>query len=304
MGFIRQSVTFCVLIVLYTYISSLLEQKLPVNVDGYYHPAFKRVAEVFRKSVENNRNPGIAFAAYHKGDLVFDMWGGYADFEAQSPWKNDTITLGYSASKGVAAIVVAKMVEMGYLDYNRPIAHYWPEFAQQGKENITVEMLMSHQAGLAIIDESIHLRDIKENPEKVERILARQKTSWPAGQALGYHTVSYGPYVDTLVRKADPKGREITKIFKEDIADIHGLDMWMNTPNDQFYRAARINQDPIWKFLLKAFMVPKYAKMFTNLILFPKSVFARSTQTVVELAEYAPDRHSGGGRKKNANYDI
>jgi hypothetical protein len=64
-----------------------------------------------------------------------------------------------------------------------------------------------------------------------------------------------------------------------------GLDMWMNTPNDQFYRAARINQDPIWKFLLKAFMVPKYAKIFTNFILFPKSVFARSTQTVAELAE-------------------
>ncbi|XP_053381567.1 beta-lactamase domain-containing protein 2-like [Mercenaria mercenaria] len=221
MGFVKQSVIFCILIILYTYTSTLLEPKLPVNVDGYVHPAFKRVADVFRENVELDRNPGIAFAVYHRGELLVDMWGGDADLEAQIPWSRDTIALAYSVSKGVAAIVVAKMVEKGHLDYARPVAKYWPEFAQQEKGNITVEMLLSHQAGLVTLDEPIHVRDIKDNPEKVDKILARQKTSWLAGTNFGYHSLSSGPYVDTLVKKADPKGRDIVQIFKEDIADVH-----------------------------------------------------------------------------------
>lgn len=285
MGFVRSGIIVGCLIITYTYISSKFENKLPVNVDGYCHPAFKHVADVFRKNVESGKEPGGAFAVYHKGQLVIDMWGGYADVEAQRPWSRDTIALAYSATKGVAAIVVATMVEKGYLNYSRPVADYWPEFAQNEKGNITVEMLMSHQAGLPVLDETIHIRDIKENHQKVEEVLARPKTLWPAGTQTGYHPVTFGAYVDTLLRKADPRGRDIAEIFKEDIAGVFDLDMFMNTPKEQFHRAARMHQDSKLMVLLKAYMVPKYAKLFTNLILFPDSMLARSVRAVDEFSD-------------------
>ncbi|XP_060563872.1 beta-lactamase domain-containing protein 2-like [Ruditapes philippinarum] len=120
------------------------------------------------------------------------------------------MTLGFSNTKGIAAIMVARMVEQGLLNYKDPVAKYWPEFAQNDKGNITVEMLLSHQAGLVSLDEPIGLFDITANPEKVERSLSVQKTAWPAGSAHGYHSLTYGLYVDTLIPKIDPRKKFAT----------------------------------------------------------------------------------------------
>ncbi|KAL3871009.1 hypothetical protein ACJMK2_039034 [Sinanodonta woodiana] len=213
------------------------------------------------------------------------MWAGYADIEAARRWRNTTLSLIFSSTKGLAAIVVALMVDRGHLDYKKPVSDYWPEFAQNGKENITVEMLVSHQSGLVVLDEPLYTRELVTDPMKVEDVLARQATSWPAGTSLGYHVVTYGLYVDRLVSKADPKQRSMEQIFREEIAEPFGIDVYMNAPRGEFYRIAREQFVPSWKMLLMCFRSPKYFKIIGNYLLFPSSLIGRSIRTLKEFTE-------------------
>ncbi|KAL4219535.1 hypothetical protein ACF0H5_022111 [Mactra antiquata] len=285
MGLFKSSVVFCFLLITYRYISRYIEGDLPVVLDGYYHPDFQPLVDIFRKNLENGKEKGGALSVYHKGVCLFDMWGGYADLEANRPWDQQTITMAFSASKGVAAIIVAKMVDMGLIDYKRPISDYWPEFSQKDKGNITVEMLLSHQAGLPLLDEYLHLRDIIDNPDKVERILAAQSTVWPPGSEFGYHGVTYGLYVDTLIRKVDPKHRNVAQFFRDEIGDPFDLDMFINTPKEEHYRVARLHTQAQWKMLLETLMSPKYFPILGYLILFPDSLLAHVAKAVVEFTQ-------------------
>ena len=92
---------------------------------------------------------GAACAVYYEGEKVVDLWGGYRDLACRLPWKEDTLVLVYSTTKGLAGMTVAVAHSRGLLDYDEKVATYWPEFAQAGKENITVRQLLSHQAGLS-----------------------------------------------------------------------------------------------------------------------------------------------------------
>ncbi|WAQ96287.1 LACT2-like protein [Mya arenaria] len=226
MGFIKVSVCVLVLALVYGCLQRLFTKPLPVVVDGYVHPAFQPVLEKFRENVASGREPGAAFAVYRNGQPLVDVWGGYADVEAARPWRQDTMTQGWSTTKGIAAIVVAVMVDRGWLDYKRPVHEYWPEFKQNGKKNITVEMLLTHQAGLPVLDTPISVLDIREEPERVEKILATQAPVWAPGTQFGYHAITFGPYIDTLVRKADPKRRRMEQIFREEIGEPLGADNW------------------------------------------------------------------------------
>ncbi|XP_062592541.1 beta-lactamase domain-containing protein 2-like, partial [Saccostrea cucullata] len=107
----------------------------------------------------------------------------------------------------------------GYLDYKKRVSYYWPEFGKNGKENITVDMLLSHQAGLSITKGTIDIRLLKTNQTKVEEFLEEQEPIWKPGTAYSYHVITFGMYVDVLLRKADPKHRNVDQIFKEEIAE-------------------------------------------------------------------------------------
>lgn len=285
MGVLRYGLTLCFILVSYYYLRLFFSEKLPLVLNGYYHPDFKPLADVFRRNLLNGKERGGSMAVYHRGECVFNMWGGYADDESMRPWDSNTLTMAFSASKGIAAVIVAKMVDMGYLDYKRPVADYWPEFAQKDKGNVTVEMLLSHQAGLPLLDEFLHLRDILDNPDKVERILASQSTVWPAGSQFGYHGVTYGLYVDTLVRKVDPQGRDIAQFFRDEISKPFEIDTFINTPREEFYRVARLQTQPKWEMLLETLVSPKYFPILGHLILFPDSLLANVAKAVVEFTQ-------------------
>ncbi|KAL4219700.1 hypothetical protein ACF0H5_022270 [Mactra antiquata] len=282
MGILKQGAYVCIGIVVFNWIQTWLEPRLPVFIDGYYHPAFKSVYDKFRDNLQNSIERGGSIAVYHRGVLVVDIWGGYADLESKRTWSKDTMTLGFSATKGIAAIIVAKMVEDGFLDYNRPVKDYWPEFAQNGKDNVTVEMLVSHQAGLVAFDETISLLDIRDNPVKVEKMIASQKPFWPPGTRHGYHSLSYGLYVDTLLKKVDPKGRDTTQIFYEDFVKPYDLDIFMNTPLEQYHRVARLYKESIWKMIFKSIVIPKYRAISYN-VLTDSSFMGQSSKAIVEF---------------------
>jgi CubicO group peptidase (beta-lactamase class C family) len=121
-------------------------------IGGVVADGFEPVRAEFEANFSRRGELGAACAAYHRGSLVVDLWGGYRDPSRGAPWEEDTLVLVYSTSKGLAAITVAMAHSRGWLDFDAPVALYWPEFAQNGKERVTVRQLLAHQAGLCAID--------------------------------------------------------------------------------------------------------------------------------------------------------
>ncbi|KAL4221526.1 hypothetical protein ACF0H5_019783 [Mactra antiquata] len=283
MGILKQAFVVCVGVLVYSRLQRLFEPKLPTNFGGTWHPDFQKVAEVFRHNVESGLEKGAAFSVYYKGKPVIDVWGGYADIDSGRKWEKDTTTCVFSCTKGVAAVVLAKLVDSGALNYSMPVHHYWPEFAQNGKDNITVEMLISHQGGLVYLDEPLSIYDYKNNREKWTSTLAKQKPAWPPGEHFGYHALTFGLYVDELIQRVDKQGRDTATIFKEEIADKFDIDFSMNTPAHESYRAARLVPRTKYQLLLDSFVYTRYLKSIYRIVFEPESLMTRSLKPVAEL---------------------
>jgi len=143
-------------------------------IRGSVAPGFEAVERAFTKSFRERGELGAACAVYHQGNKVVDLWGGYREAKRRAPWEEDTLVLVFSATKGMAAMTMALAHSQWLFAYNEPVATYWPEFAQAGKEHITVRQLLSHLAGLCCIDEPLNA-SILADLDAVAALLARQK---------------------------------------------------------------------------------------------------------------------------------
>ncbi|CAH1776126.1 unnamed protein product [Owenia fusiformis] len=249
MGIFTGALLICVTAVGVIVLQRSMQPKLTPIGDGYVGPGWRNVSDIFRKNVENGLERGGAFAVYYKGRLVVDLRGGYADVEAKLPWSKDTISQLFSTTKAIGAITIAHLVDKGLLDYNKPIATYWKDFAQNGKEKITLKMFLSHQAGLGFMDERFHMKMILTNWLKAGEILARQKPEWEPGTRHGYHMISFGLYLDQIVRRVDDEQRSLGQYFHEEIAKPFGLDIFIGLPFEENYRCARIYTRPLTDLL-------------------------------------------------------
>ncbi len=146
-------------------------------IQGTVASGFEKVKVEFERNFTERNEIGAACTIYLEGKKVVDLWGGYRDKNKTLPWSKDTIVPVFSTTKGLAAIAVALAHSRGLLDYNEKVCTYWPEFAQNGKEHITVKQLLDYQAGLSAIDEKITL-DIIADFDRLAIILARQKPAW------------------------------------------------------------------------------------------------------------------------------
>jgi CubicO group peptidase (beta-lactamase class C family) len=135
----------------------------------------------------------------------------------------------YSATKGLAAMTLAIAHSRGWLDYERPVASYWPEFAQNGKEAITVRQLLAHQAGLFALDEPV-TRELVSDLDRLARVLARQQPAWPPGSRQAYHAITLGFYQGELLRRIDPRHRTLGRFFQDEIAAPLGIDLYIRLP--------------------------------------------------------------------------
>ena len=204
--------------------------RIEVNLlQGEVAPGFEEVASEFEKNFALREEVGAACAVYHEGRKVVDLWGGYQDREALTPWEEDTLVLVFSATKGISALTVALAHSRGLIDYDEKVASYWPEFAQNGKENITVRQLLSHQAGLCAIDEPLDAQ-VLADLDAVASILARQRPAWEPGTRHGYHSLSLGLYEGELIRRTDPQHRSLGRYFQEKIATPLGLEFYIGLP--------------------------------------------------------------------------
>ena len=200
-------------------------------IGGVVADGFEPVRTEFEANFSRRGELGAACAAYHHGTLVVDLWGGYRDASRRAPWEKDTLVLVYSTSKGLAAITVAMAHSRGWLDFDAPVASYWPEFAQNGKERVTIRQLLAHQAGLCAIDEPLTAAMLGDLDGLAE-VLARQRPAWEPGTRQGYHALSLGWYESELIRRVDPQHRSLGRFFAEEVAEPLGLEFYFGLPPD------------------------------------------------------------------------
>jgi CubicO group peptidase (beta-lactamase class C family) len=200
-----------------------------VELHGFVSPGFETVREVFAENFSRRREVGAACCVYHRGEKVVDLWGGVRNKATGEPWQEDTMALVYSATKGLAAMTLAIAHSRGWLDYDELVYKYWPEFARNGKERITVRQLLAHQAGLFACDEPID-RSLVADPDRLADVLARQKPAWEPGTRQAYHAVTLGFYEGELLRRVDPQHRTLGQFFQDEIATPLGLDFYIRLP--------------------------------------------------------------------------
>jgi len=200
-------------------------------VEGTVHRGFEAVHEAFTDNFVRRYELGGACCAYCRGEKVVDLWGGIRNRMTGDPWERNTMVIVHSATKGLAAMTLAIAHSRGWLDYEEPVAAYWPEFAQQGKARITVRQLLAHQAGLFVLNEPID-RTVVADLDRLAVVLARQKPAWEPGTRQAYHAITLGFYQGELLRRIDPRQRTLGQFFQDEVAAPLGLDVYIRLPED------------------------------------------------------------------------
>jgi len=211
-----------------------------LETDGrqmYVDPRFRHAADRFFESFQEPRQGGGAAAAYLDGELVLDVWAGWRAKDRR--WTHDTVTLCFSTGKGVASTVLHRLADRGLIDYDEPVATYWPEFAAAGKERITVRELMSHRAGLHNVREIAPTRRVLLDNEELARRLAAAAPDPRRFRGPGYHAVTYGNLVAEIAARVS--GKDFTTLLREEVAEPLGVDeFWFYVPDDHRARIARV----------------------------------------------------------------
>lgn len=206
-------------------------------VQGRCHPQFSQVMREFERNFVERQELGASVCITYDGETVVDLWGGSADISEQRAWQSNTVTSVWSCTKAATALCVHMLAASGNLDLHAPVAQYWPEFAEGGKECITVAMLLSHQAGLAALIEPVEGHIYCDWHRLVQR-LASQKPLWEPGTRHGYHALTFGHLLGEVVRRVS--GQSIGCFFKEKVADPLGLDFWIGLPESERSRVAPV----------------------------------------------------------------
>lgn len=200
-----------------------------IDIHGHVNPGFEGVREAFVENFVRRHELGGACCVYHDGEKVIDLWGGVRNKATGEPWEQDTMVVVHSATKGLAAMTLAMAHSRGWLDYEERVYRYWPEFAQRGKEKITVRQLLAHQAGLFAFDEPVD-RHVVADPDRLAAVMARQTPAWEPGTRQGYHAITLGFYEGELLRRVDPKHRTLGQFFQDEVATPLGLDLYIRLP--------------------------------------------------------------------------
>jgi CubicO group peptidase (beta-lactamase class C family) len=177
---------------------------------------------------------GAAVSIWQDGKPVVDLYGGFWDVRHEKSWEANTLVLVWSATKGIGSACLLHLLQERRIGINRTVAEFWPEFAQAGKERITLAQLLSHQAGLCAVDARVDVLDYSA----VIRALEAQKPLWPPGTAHGYHARTFGFLLDELVRRI--AGRTLSQYWREVFAQPLGLDLWIGLPEEENSRVATV----------------------------------------------------------------
>lgn len=208
------------------------------TIHGECAARFARVREVFSEGFRRRNEVGAALALVHDGELVVDLWAGFADQARTRPWQRDTIVNVYSCTKAMTALCAQQLVEHGGLDLDAPVADYWPEFGQRGKARIPVRWLLSHRAGLPAVRETLPDEALYDW-QMITAALAAEEPWWEPGTRHGYHAITFGWLVGEVVRRID--GRSLGTYFRERIARPLGLDFHIGLADAEHHRVGELS---------------------------------------------------------------
>jgi CubicO group peptidase (beta-lactamase class C family) len=204
-----------------------------IHATGHCDPAFRPVVDAFEAHFQRTdefRELGAGVAVYVCGECVVDVHAGFQDEARRVPWTTTTLVNVWSASKGVMALAVAQLVDAGRLDYDAPVARYWPEFAQNGKAGITLGQVVSHQSGLNGFAEPTTPEELLDW-DLITARLARQAPLWSPGSLTSYHGMTYGWLTGELVQRAS--GLQLREYLRRHIAVPLGADLWLGAPDER-----------------------------------------------------------------------
>jgi CubicO group peptidase (beta-lactamase class C family) len=199
------------------------------RVHGFADEGYGVVVDEFVRNFTERNDLGAGCAAYERGRLIVDLWGGLADARTRRPWDRDTAAVMFSCSKGVLAVCMYLLVQEGRLDLDAPITRYWPEFGQHGKEAITVRDAMSHRAGLPSLDVDLTKEEVLRWDPVIEAI-ERQRPRFAPTEGHFYHALTYGWLVGEVIRRVT--GLMPGQYFRASIGQRLGLRTWIGLPDD------------------------------------------------------------------------
>jgi len=191
-----------------------------------------RLEPLFKENFEKFGELGAAISVWQNGKPILDLHGGFRDARREQPWAEDTIVLIWSATKGLGSACLLHVLQEHKIDIERRVGEFWPEFAQAGKDEITLAHLLSHQAGLAALDRKVDIFDYAAVIEALEK----QEPNWPPGTAHGYHARTFGFLLDELVRRIS--STTVSEYWRTTFAKPLGLDVWIGLPESQNHRVA------------------------------------------------------------------
>jgi CubicO group peptidase (beta-lactamase class C family) len=210
---------------------NIMSAKNSVSISGFVKPGFDAVREAFVENFTSRNELGAACCMYYQDEKVVDLWGGIRNKATGEPWEEDTMVLVASTTKGLSGLAMALAHSRGLFDYEERVCKYWPEFAQQGKEKVTVRQLLSHHVGLLALDAPVD-KSIVADLDRLAVALAGQKPAWEPGTRQGYHAISLGFYEGELLRRVDPRHRSLGQFFQDEIASPLGLDFYIRLPEE------------------------------------------------------------------------
>lgn len=191
-----------------------------------------RLEPLFHENFERFGELGAAISVWQNGKAIFDLHGGYREARREQSWTADTLVLIWSATKGIGSACVLHVLQENKIDLDRRVAEFWPQFAQSGKENVTIGQLLSHQAGLATLDRPV---DVLDYPSVIQA-LEEQAPLWSPGTAHGYHARTFGFLLDEIVRRIAKK--TLSEYWRETFAKPLQLDLWIGLPESENGRVA------------------------------------------------------------------
>lgn len=205
-------------------------------ISGFADDRFAPVARAFRENFTQREELGSAVAIYHGNRLAVDLWGGTRDAASNAPWQADTITLMMSVAKGISAICVAMVADRGLLSLDAPVCQYWPEFAAEGKEKVTVREALSHLAGIPVTD--LAKPGDFYHWDRMIPAIANQKPLWPVGEQQVYHSSTLGFIAGELIRRVT--GKTLGTFLREEICAPRGFDYFIGMSAEERARCATI----------------------------------------------------------------
>ncbi|MBB83806.1 MAG: serine hydrolase [Deltaproteobacteria bacterium] len=208
---------------------------MSIEIHGFANPGFEPIREAFEKNFALGLEQGASVAVTRDGEFVVDLWAGEADGTGRA-WERDTIVNVYSTTKTMAAMSVLVLADRNEIDLAAPVATYWPEFAKNGKEGVTISHVMSHSAGLSGFEPALESHELLYDWDLCCERLANQSPWWEPGSASGYHAITQGYLQGEIVRRVT--GQTIGQFFRSEIAAPLGADFWIGLPASEDARVA------------------------------------------------------------------